>query len=311
MVKKFDKLTPLAEAVAAVKDGDAITAGGFAHSHQPMAFIRALIREGRRDLTIIGMAECWVAEFLSAAGLLRRAYMSNFMFEGLGRCRQFSAGVESGAIEVEDHSHYGIVCRFMAAGLGLPFMPLRAMAGTDILETPGFEPPEKKARTLASPFGADAVTVVSPLVPDVAIIHAAQADRRGNTRIFGTTSVIEEQVKAARHVIVTAEEIVETDRFRRAPETTLLPGFMVDAVVHLPFGAHPTGVYGYYDHDAPHLDDYYAASRSPETVAGYLDRFVREPADHWAYLDRVGMSRLMRLRVDPALGYRMEGASDA
>jgi acyl CoA:acetate/3-ketoacid CoA transferase alpha subunit len=302
------KLVSLDEALSAVQDGMSLTAGGFAHSHQPMAMIRKLIARGVRGLTLMSVAECWVAEYLAAAGALERAYFSNFMFEGFGRCRRFSEGVEAGRIATEDHSHFGMVCRFRAAGLGLPFMPMRAMAGTDILNTPGFEDPIHKSRFIQSPFGPGAVTVVSPLVPDVALIHAARADRDGNVQLFGATSVIEEQALAARHVIVSVEEIVETDVIARRPELTILPSLMVDAVVWLPYGAHPTGVYGYYEHDGGHLAEYYAASRSQPETDAYLERWVHGQADHWSYLDAIGVSALLKLRVDPALGY-LKGAS--
>ncbi len=303
MASPSSKVVPLQEAIKAVTDGSSLTAGGFAHSHQPMAFLRALIRDGRSNLTLIGVAECWVAEIMSAAGMLKRAYMSNFMLEGFGRCRAFSRGVETGAIEVEDHSHFGILSRMRAAGLGLPFMPIRSMAGTDILAVSGFEPPERKFARMTSPFGPEIVTAVSALAPDVAIIHAPRADRWGNVQMLGTTSVIEEQARAARTVIVTVEEIVDTDLLRRAPEMTLLPGLMVDAIVHLPFGAHPTGCYGYYDHDYAHLKEYYAVSHDARLIQDYLERFAHRPGDHWAYLDEIGMSRPLRLRTDPHLGY--------
>lgn len=302
-MSKANKIVPLGEAVTAIKDGSSLTAGGFAHSHQPMGFVRELIRQGPRDLTLMSVAECWVGEFLAAAGLLKRAYYSNFMFEGYGRCQQYSQAVESGRLAVEDHSHFGMVCRLQAAGLGLPFMPMRAMAGTDILNQPGFEPPEDKARRMKSPFGEEEVTAVSPLRPDVAVLHVARADKLGNAQLFGTTSVIEEQARAARTVIITAEEIVDTDVIRRDPERTILPSFLVDAVVSLPYGAHPTGVYGYYEHDADHLGTYYAASRDADATAAYLRRWVHGMPDHWAYLDAIGASTLLKLRVDPALGY--------
>lgn len=305
-----DKLVSLAEALAPVQPGMSLTAGGFAHSHQPMAITRELIRRGIGDLTLMGVAECWVAEFLAAAGLLKRAYFSNFMFEGFGRCRCFSRGVEAGPIETEDHSHFGMVCRFQAAGLGLPFMPIRAMAGTDILAMPGFEPPAAKSGRVASPFGGESITVVSPLKPDFAIIHAARADRDGNVQLFGTTAVIEEQARAASHVIVSVEEIVEPEILRRRPELTILPSILVDAVVHLPYGAHPTGVFGYHEHDDAHLREYYTASHDQAATDAYLERWVHGPADHWAYLDEIGMERLLRLRVDPALGYATGGALD-
>jgi glutaconate CoA-transferase subunit A len=297
------KIVTMDTALDAVCDGMSVTAGGFAHSHQPMALARALIRRGTRRLTMMSVAECWVAEFLAAAGVLERAYFSNFMFEGFGRCRRFSEGVEAGHIEVEDHSHYGMVCRLQASALGLPFVPMRAMAGTDILAVAGFEDRDDKSRFIASPFGNGSVTAVSPLKPDVAIIHAARADAHGNIQLFGPTSVVEEQARAASHVVVSVEEIVETGVIRRSPELTILPGLLVDAVVHVPYGAHPTGVFGYYQHDMAHLTDYYEASRTEAGTEAYLGRWVHGMHAHETYLDALGVERLMKLRVDPALGY--------
>jgi acyl CoA:acetate/3-ketoacid CoA transferase alpha subunit len=300
------KLVSLDEAVACIRDGMSITAGGFAHSHQPMGFFRALMRTGVQDLTIMGIAECWVAEWLAAAGMLRRAYFSNFMFEGFGRCRRFSEGIENGVIEAEDHSHFGMVMRFTAAGLGLPFMPMRSQAGTDILNVAGFEDPAAKAQMFRSPFDGEVVSLISPLKPDVAIIHAARADELGNVELYGTTSVIEEQVRAASQVIVTVEEIVSTDEIRRNPQATLIPGMMVDKLVHLPYGAFPLGIYGYYEYDGAALAEYYEASRSPEATQAWIDTWVHAIESHWDYLDAHGASRLLSLRVDPYLGYRYQ-----
>ncbi|MGH6773354.1 MULTISPECIES: CoA transferase subunit A [Brucella] len=300
------KLVSLDEAVASVHDGMSITAGGFAHSHQPMAFFRALMRTGVKDLTIMGVAECWVAEWLAAAGMLRRAYFSNFMFEGFGRCRRFSEGIENGTIEAEDHSHFGMVMRFMAAGLGLPFMPMRSQAGTDIMNVRGFENPSDKARMFQSPFDGEMLSLISPLKPDIAVIHAARADELGNVELYGTTSVIEEQVRAAAMVIVTVEEIVSTDEIRRNPQATLIPGMMVDKLVHLPYGAFPLGVYGYYEYDNAALAEYYEASRSPETTRLWLDKWVHGIKSHWEYLDAHGASRLLARRTDPHLGYKYD-----
>ena len=303
------KLVSLQEAARGIPSGASITAGGFAVSHQPLAFTREMIRNGVRDLTLIGMAECWVAEWLCAVGALSRTYMSNFMLEGFGRCRRFSAAVESGELQVEDHSHFGITARLVAAGLGLPFMPVRSMAGTDILAKPGFEPPEHKYHTLRSPFGGEPVTLLSALRPDFAILHVAKADEIGNVQTFGSAAIVSEQARAAKFVIVTAEEIVTTDEIRRNPESTMIPALMVHQVVHVPYGAHPTGVYGYYDHDAVHLAEYYEASRTDEGARAYFRKYVDDAPDHFAYLDRIGMSRLMALRVDPALGYVREGVA--
>ncbi len=295
-----DKLRSLAEVVDGIPDGANLTFGGFAAYFTPLAFTRELIRQGKRDLEMTSVAECWVADYLAGAGRLRRAWFSNFMFEGLGRCQNFVRGVEQGAIAVEDYSHFAITSRLVAAGMGLPFMPVKSMAGTDLMERRVLEP--DKARLLACPFTGEPVLLVPAARPDVAVLHVSRSDRDGNSQLFGYTSVIEEQARAAQRVIVTTEEVVEDTVIRAQPELTILPGFLVDAVVELPFGAHPTGMYRYYDPDFAFMDAYYAASRDPAAFRAHLDEWVLGTADHWAYLRKVGLRRLLELRSDPALG---------
>ena len=304
MKRSIDKTVSLSEAVSLVEPGANVVAGGFAASHQPMAFFRELIRRATGPFSMTAVADCWVVEFLAAAGLLERVALSCLMFEQLGRCYRFSKGVEEGTIAVEDHSHFGLISRLAAAGLGLPFLPVRSMSGTDILAQPGFEPPEEKWRRIPSPFGGGEITAVSAIVPDVAVVHVARADRRGNAQIFGPTTIVEEQMKAARTVIVTAEEIVDGTDIARCPEFTIAPGLLTDAVVHVPYGAHPTGMFGYYDADDAHLAEYHGVSRDESALNDYMDRYVLGPANHWEYLERIGIRRLTALRVDPALGYR-------
>lgn len=304
MKGSVDKVIPLSEAAAMVEAGMNIVAGGFAASHQPMAFFREVIRRAPGKVSMAAVAECWVVEFLAAAGMLERVALSCLMFEQLGRCHRFSRAVEEGTIAVEDHSHFGLVSRIAAAAQGIPFLPVRSMTGTDVLNRQGYERPEDKWRRIPSPFGNEEVTAISAIVPDLAVIHVARVDRRGNAQLFGPTTIVEEQAKAARAVIVTAEELVDSVDIARCPEFTVIPGFMVDAVVHLPFGAHPTGMFGYYDCDHPHLAEYHGGSRDDGALAAFMERYVYGPADHWDYLERIGIGRLMALRVDPALGYR-------
>ncbi len=295
-----DKVRPLQEVAASIPDGANLTFGGFAAYFSPLAFVREMIRQGKRDIEMTSVAECWVADYLAGAGVLRRARFSNFMFEGLGRCYNFCRGVERGEIEVEDYSHFAITSRLVAAGLGIPFMPIKPMAGTDLMSKRGFE--GEKARPFACPFTGESVLLVPAVRPDVAVIHASRADREGNTQLFGYTSVVDEQTRAATRVIVTVEEIVEDHVVRQQPELTILPGFLVDAVVEAPFGAHPTGMYRYYDPDFAFLQDYYEASRDAETFRRHLDEYVFGVSDHWGYLGRLGIRRLMDLRADPGLG---------
>jgi glutaconate CoA-transferase subunit A len=304
------KLVSLREAVNEIPDGANMTFGGFAAYFTPMAFVFELIRQGKRGLEMTSVAECWVADHLAGAKALKRARFSNFMFEGLGRCQNFSRGVERGEIAVEDYSHFAITTRLVAAGMGVPFLPIKSMAGTDLVAQRGFEP--QKALPFACPFSGENVLLVPPIRPDVAVIHAARADREGNAQLFGYTAVVEEQVRAARTVIVTVEEVLEDRLIREHPELTIIPGFMVDRLVLLPFGAHPTGVYRYYDPDFAFLEAYYPASRSEEAFQHYLAEWVLGVRDHWDYLRKVGVGRLMALRADPGLGVaRQHARTDA
>jgi glutaconate CoA-transferase subunit A len=302
MSKRHDKVVSLTEAASEIRNGWNLTLGGFAHSLAPMAFVREMIRQGKRDLEMTSVAECWPADMLAGAGALRRVRFSNFMFEGFGRTYNFSRAVEQGHIQVEDHSHFGLATRLAAAGLGLPFLPVRSMLGSDILAVSGFEANGKFVE-MTSPFSGERVALVSAVHPDAAILHAARADRDGNLQVFGTTAVIEEQARSANLVIASVEELVDSDVIRRSPEFTIVPGFLVDMVALAPWGAHPTGMYRYYEHDTAHIERYYAASRSDDLFTRYLDEFVFAPRDHWAYLRRIGVTHLLSLRTDPALGY--------
>jgi acyl CoA:acetate/3-ketoacid CoA transferase alpha subunit len=295
-----DKVRSLQEVVASIPDGSNLTFGGFAAYFTPLALVRELIRQGKRELEMTSVAECWVADYLAGAGRIRRVRFSNFMFEGLGRCQNFARAVERGEIEVEDYSHFAITSRLVAAGFGVPFMPIKSMAGTDLMDRRTFE--GAKAHPLACPFTGEAVLLVPAARPDVAVIHVARSDRDGNSQLFGYTAVVEEQARAAQRVIVTTEEVVEDTVIRAQPELTVLPGFLVDAVVEVPFGAHPTGMYRYYDPDFEFMRDYYAASRDPAAFRAHLEEWVLGPGDHWAYLRKVGLRRLLALRSDPGLG---------
>jgi len=145
--------------------------------------------------------------------------------------------------------------------------------------------------------------LVQSIQPDVAVIHASRADREGNTQIFGTTSIVDEQARASKKVVVSVEELVEPSEIVRRPELTILPGFIVDAVVEIPYGAHPAGMYRYYNYDHEHIQYYWNQSRQQETFQQYLEDYVFGPKNHWQYLEKIGIRKLMALRADPYLGY--------
>lgn len=299
--KNSEKLISMTEAVNMVRVGDSLTFSGFGHSFMPMAFVRELIRQKKGNLKLLSVGDCWPIDMLAGAGMVREAHFSCYAFEGKGRCRNFSRAVESGELKVEDYSHFAMTSRFVASGMGVPFMPVRVLLGSDILEAGSLD--ETKYKLFECPFSGEKILLVAALKPDVAVIHAHRADPFGNTQVFGPTSVLEQQVLASEKVIVTVDEIVSSDCIRKRPESTLVPGFMVDAVVEAPFGAHPAGMYRYYDHDIEHINVYMEASSDPIKFQAYLDKYVYNQLDQWTYLETIGLERLVKLRADPTLGY--------
>jgi len=295
------KCVSIQEAVSLIKDGDNLSLSGFAHSLAPIAFVHEIIRQGRKNLELTSMGECWAADLLSGAGRLCRVRISNYMFEGFGRCMNFSRAVQSGSLEVEDYSHFGITSRLMASALGVSYLPTKVMSGTDLLNIISFD--QDKYKKAECPFTGEPYILVRAIEPDVAVIHASRADDEGNVQIFGMTSIIDEQARASKKVIVSVEEIVERSEIARHPELTILPGFLVDAVVKIPFGAHPVGMFRYYNYDHDHIQQYWDSSRSEESSKQYLDTYIYNTKDHWEYLKLIGIRKLMSLRADPYLGY--------
>jgi glutaconate CoA-transferase subunit A len=184
MQTKGNKIMQLSEAISLVKSGAHMSFGGFAHSLAPLAFVREMIRQNIKDLEITAMGEAWAVDMLAGVGALKKVRMSNFMFEGWGRCRNFSREVEEGRLEVEDYSHFGITNRFFAASIGLPFMPTKVMNGTDIYHQRSFDG-EKKFMDYECPFSGEKLLLVPQVQPDFAIIHASRSDKNGNVQLFG------------------------------------------------------------------------------------------------------------------------------
>lgn len=291
------KVVDLETAVAAVPEGASLSFSGFGHFGHPLAFVHELLRAGTGDFTLHAIAECWPAELLTAAGRVRHINLSNLMFEGLGRVRAICRAVENGEITTDDHSHLGLALRLLAGGWDVPFLPIRTMAGSD-LENIQTGPTPKFAR-IPSPFSNEQIGVVSALRPDVAVIHVTESDEQGNGILYGQLSVLDAQVRAAKHVILTTEKLVTSDQIVSNSQLVSVPGILVDQVVHTPFGAYPGGMYGLYDEDLELMGEYYEASRHPETTDKYLDSWIFGFADHDAYLDGIGSQRLSESVVDP------------
>ncbi len=265
------KLMTLREAIATyVHDGDTIAIEGFT------AFIcfaagHEIIRQRRRDLTLCRMTPDLIYDQMIAAGCARKLVFSYLGNPGVGSLHCVRRAVEKGVprpLELEEYSHFGMVARYVAGAARLPFFPLRSYLGTD---QPKVNP---CIRFLQSPYGDDLVAVVPPLNPDVTIIHAQRADLQGNTQIWGLLGVQKEAAFAAKRVIVVVEEIVDEAVIRSDPNRTILPGMMVDAVVHQPYGAHPSYVQGYYDRDNQFYLAWDRLSRDPALTQAWLEEWV-------------------------------------
>jgi glutaconate CoA-transferase subunit A len=288
------KLATMAEAIRrCVPDGASVALGTALECLIPFAAVHELIRQGRRDLTLIGPISDVAFDQLAAAGCVRRivaAWVGNVQH---GSGYAFRRALEHGIprpLTIEDHSNFSIALALEAAAQGVPYLPTRSLLGSDLL---GRNP---RLRAAACPFTGDPLVLVPALTPDVAILHVQRADSNGNCHAWGPTGVSAAAGKASRVVIVVAEELVEAEVIRSDPNRTLLPGFRVTAVVHLPGGAHPSPVPGHYNRDHALYADYHAGSVTHAAAGDWLEAWVRGVPDHAAYLARLGPARLAALR---------------
>lgn len=299
-----NKMISLGKAAELIPDGSNISFGGFAETNNPLSLVRELIRKKKKHFEISGMGDAQSVELLCGAKAVDFIRLSNYMAKN-GRCPNFSRGVESGLIRVEDYSHFAITNRFFAAAMGIPFMPVKVLLGSDMVNIQTFDK-ENKIMEIDDPFGGEHCGIVPKLEPDFALIHVARADKEGNCQLYGITSSIEIIARAAKHVIVTAEEIVETDEIRRTNVNTILPSFFVDYVVYAPFGAYPGGVFTYYDYDLEHTSLITQSGKSEELMQRYFDEWVYGTKNEEEFFEKVGFARLMELRADPYSGVSLK-----
>ena len=283
------KQTTLAEAAALVSDGDTVALQNMATQAAPMAMVRELIRQRRRDLGLVCLVGGIALDWLAAADCMNRFIGNAVSMEQFGLAQHYRRAVESGRIRMEELSETALLARLGAGARNLPFLPTRGMIGTDLIDI------NENLTMLEDPFGGPPVVACRALVPDVALVHCHRADHFGNVQYEPSAlwPDIGIMPKAARRVIVTTEQIVDSDVLRANPDRTILPGFLVDAVVEVPWGAHPTSFNPLYGYDgALHLA-WVAAARSDDSTGEFLDGYVYGPADHEAYLEAVGGAERM------------------
>ncbi|RME50650.1 MAG: CoA transferase subunit A, partial [Caldilineae bacterium] len=255
-----DKVVSMREAIREhVHDGDSVAIEGFtacicfAAGHE-------IIRQGRRDLTLIRMTPDLLYDQMVAAGVASKLIFSYLGNPGVGSLHCIRRAMEKGEphpLAWEEYSHHGMVGRYLAGAARLPFYPLRSYVGSDL---PRVNP---QIKFVDDPYGGGPIPVVPPLHPDVAILHAQRADVQGNTQLWGLLGMQKEVAFAAERVIVVVEELVDEAIIRGDPNRTLIPGLIVDAVVHEPWGAHPSYAQGYYDRDGAAYLEWGELSRDP------------------------------------------------
>lgn len=297
------KRSTLPEAVASIPGGAHVALSGFAIARCAMAFAHEVIRQGITGLTVSQCVAAMDADLLVGGGAVERIVYGGGSRGRFGQHHCINRAIEQGTLVAEEYSSLSMAFRYLAGSLGLPFIPIRSLRGSDILKRLQEVAPAEIA-TVDDPFSGDDWLVLKPLLPDVAVVQVQTADEEGNAWILGARWVNEEQVKASTRAIVITERLVPTEVIRREPERTVIPGFRVSHVVQLPFAAHPSSVYHVYDHDADHIRQYADVSKTPEGVREYLNRYVYGARDHWEYLELIGgMKHLARLVADPLLGY--------
>jgi glutaconate CoA-transferase subunit A len=289
------KRRSLAEAIAEqIHDGDSVALGLALESGIPFAAVHEIIRQRRKDLTLIGPISDMAFDQLIAAGTVAKviaAWVGNVAGgSGYGFRRAYEQG-QPRRIVMEDHSNFTVGLALKAAAMGLPYLPTFTGLGGDIVRG------HPRIRPIDDPFGGPSLLAVGAIKPDVAIVHVQRADASGNAHLWGNLGLTVEAAYAARRTIVVCEEIVPDDVIRSDPNRTMIPGFLVTAVVEEPGGALPSSVQGYWRRDFETFLSYHGLSKTAEGYRSWLKEWVLDLPDRRAYLKHMGDAALERLRV--------------
>ena len=288
MSKQITMRSAIAELVA---DGASVALGLQLEQMIPFAAGHEIIRQKRRGLTLIGPISDILFDQLIGAGCVERviaAWVGNVM---MGSAYNFRRAVESGRLKVTNLTNFAVALALQAGAMGVPFLPTRSALGTDLAKDNEF------FSQFQSPFTGEKLHAVKALVPDVTIVHVQRADREGNAHCWGGFGVMLEAVRAAKKVIVVAEEIVEPEVIASDPNRTVIPGFLATAVVECPWGAHPSPVQGCYSRDNAYFRHYHEQTKTPADFAAWRARWVEGVQDRREYLNLLGACRQEELTV--------------
>lgn len=284
-----NKLTSLEEAASLIKDGDKLAIGGGLCLREPIAMIRELIRQGRRNLHLIGTAHGFDVDLCCGGGIAGAVEETHVSFEqDFGLALNYRRACESGQVEVRENCCNTIINQLRAGSFGIPFIAVRSIKGSDELKW------HPEFKVVDDPFTGKKVVLVPAIVPDVAILHVQKADRRGNLRVAPPYVADVLFLRAADKVIVTAEEVISEEEMKRIGPN--VPYYETTAVVEVPFGSHPTSCYPQYAYDREHISNYMkAAAEGPEAFKEkYLDKYVFGVKSNGEYLELIGGEERMK-----------------
>ncbi len=286
------KLLTLSEAIQRfIPDGTSVATGLSLESLIPFAAAHEIIRQSKRNLTLIGPISDMLFDQVIGAGCvnkIRAAWVGNVI---TGSGYNFRRGIETGSLKIEDHSNLTLAMALRAGAMGVSFVPTLTALGSDLFKT---NPNLKK---MVCPFTGDRLTAVAAIKPDTAVVHVQRCDEYGNAHAWGNLGVTRDACLASRDVILTAEEIVSPDIISRDPNRVFTPGFRVKAVVHCPWGGHPSPVPGYYNRDHQMFIDYRNHSKTPGLFADWRKRWVDNVHSYQEYLGQLGSERVAGLAI--------------
>ncbi len=271
-----------------INDGDYIGTELYGTVRCPQSLVNEIVRQGKKDLRVAGQG-VYELDMLLGASLIKALDHTYIGMEVYGISNCLRREVESGRIEhCVEWSNAAFTWRLKAAAMGVPFIPTRSMLGTDTLTY-------SAAKVVEDPFTGDPIALLPALILDVGLIHVHRVDKYGNAQIDGISGFAFELARASKRLLISAEEIVPVEEIRNQPDRTIIPYYLVDAVIHAPFGSHPGEMCYIYERDEPQIKEWIEASRDPETTQAFLQKYIYDLKDHKEYLDLIGKKRLKEL----------------
>lgn len=299
-----NKIKSVSEVVQTIPSGSHIALGGFAIARNAIAVVHELIRQQKRDLTISQGVVGLETDLLVGAGRVSHLIMGGGSLDRFGPAQCVNRARETKSLRCEDYTSLSVCFRYLAGALGISFIPIKSLLASEVLERLEAGAGAGNVKRSKCPFTGEEYVLLRALTPDISIVHVQVADHEGNCQIAGPFWENEEQAKSARRLFVVTEEIVPTEYIQREPERTIIPAHRVEAVIHQPYGAVPTGVHGCYDYDGDHLRMYVNHARDQKGFDEYLNTFVYGCRDHWEFLEKLGgLRRMAELRADRVAGY--------